>query len=194
MWRQLLIGLRMTLMLTILTGLLYPGLVTGICQVIFPNQANGSLILKNGHVIGSALIGQSFTRREYFQPRPSAAGNDGYDPTASGGSNLGPTSQKLADRVKSSIAQFRKDNPDFTGPIPADLLTASGSGLDPHLSPASISAQAPRVAVARGISINQIQQLASEFTEGRELGFLGEPRVNVMRLNIALDERFPGKQ
>jgi K+-transporting ATPase ATPase C chain len=193
MGRQLLIGLRMTLMLTILTGLLYPGLVTGICQVIFPNQANGSLILKNGHVIGSALIGQSFTRREYFQPRPSAAG-DGYDPTASGGSNLGPTSQKLADRVKSSIAQFRKDNADFTGPIPADLVTASGSGLDPQLSPASISAQAPRVAVARGISINQIQQLASEFTEGRELGFLGEPRVNVMRLNIALDERFPGKQ
>jgi len=194
MWRQSLIGLRMTLMLTILTGLLYPGLVTGICQMIFPNQANGSLIVKNGHVIGSALIGQSFTRREYFQPRPSAAGNDGYDPTASGGSNLGPTSQKLADRVKSSIAQFRKDNPDFTGPIPADLVTASGSGLDPQLSPASISAQAPRVAVARGISINQIQQLASEFTEGRELGFLGEPRVNVMRLNIALDERFPGKQ
>jgi potassium-transporting ATPase KdpC subunit len=194
MWRQLLIGLRMTLMLTILTGLLYPGLVTGICQMIFPNQANGSLIVKNGHVIGSVLIGQSFTRREYFQPRPSAAGNDGYDPTASGGSNLGPTSQKLADRVKSSIAQFRKDNPDFTGPIPADLVTASGSGLDPQLSPASISAQAPRVAVARGISINQIQQLASEFTEGRELGFLGEPRVNVMRLNIALDERFPGKQ
>jgi len=193
MWRQSLIGLRMTLMLTILTGLLYPGLVTGICQMIFPNQANGSLIVKNGHVIGSALIGQSFTRREYFQPRPSAAGNDGYDPTASGGSNLGPTSQKLADRVKSSIAQFRKDNPDFTGPIPADLVTASGSGLDPQLSPASISAQAPRVAVARGISINQIQQLASEFTEGRELGFLGEPRVNVMRLNIALDERFPRK-
>jgi K+-transporting ATPase ATPase C chain len=193
MGRQLLIGLRMTLMLTILTGLLYPGLVTGICQVIFPNQANGSLIVKNGHVIGSALIGQSFTRREYFQPRPSAAGVDGYDPTASGGSNLGPTSQKLADRVKSSIAQFRKDNPDFTGPIPADLLTASGSGLDPHLSPASISAQAPRVAVARGISIDQIQELASEFTEGRELGFLGEPRVNVMRLNIALDERFPRK-
>jgi potassium-transporting ATPase KdpC subunit len=193
MWRQSLIGLRMTLMLTILTGLLYPGLVTGICQMIFPNQANGSLIVKNGHVIGSALIGQSFTRREYFQPRPSAAGVDGYDPTASGGSNLGPTSQKLADRVKSSIAQFRKDNPDFTGPIPADLLTASGSGLDPHLSPASISAQAPRVAVARGISIDQIQQLASEFTEGRELGFLGEPRVNVMRLNIALDERSPRK-
>jgi K+-transporting ATPase ATPase C chain len=193
MWRQSLIGLRMTLMLTILTGLLYPGLVTGICQMIFPNQANGSLIVKNGHVIGSALIGQSFTRREYFQPRPSAAGVDGYDPTASGGSNLGPTSQKLADRVKSSIAQFRKDNPDFTGPIPADLLTASGSGLDPHLSPASISAQAPRVAVARGISTDQIQQLASEFTEGRELGFLGEPRVNVMRLNIALDERFPRK-
>ena len=193
MWRQSLIGLRMTLMLTILTGLLYPGLVTGICQMIFPNQANGSLIVKNGHVIGSALIGQSFTRREYFQPRPSAAGVDAYDPTASGGSNLGPTSQKLADRVKSSIAQFRKDNPDFTGPIPADLLTASGSGLDPHLSPASISAQAPRVAVARGISIDQIQQLASEFTEGRELGFLGEPRVDVMRLNIALDERFPRK-
>jgi K+-transporting ATPase ATPase C chain len=194
MWRQLLIGLRMTLMLTVLTGLVYPGLVTGICQMIFPNQANGSLIVKNGHVVGSALIGQSFTRREYFQPRPSAAGVDGYDPTASGGSNFAPTSQKLADRVKSSIAQFRKDNPDFTGPIPADLVTASGSGLDPQLSPASISAQAPRVAVSRGISINQVQQLASEFTEGRGLGFLGEPRVNVVRLNIALDERFPRKQ
>src|SRR5580700_9206789 len=193
MGRQLLIGLRMTLMLTILTGLLYPGLVTGICQVIFPNQANGSLILKNGHVIGSALIGQSFTRREYFQPRPSAAGNDGYDPTASGGSNLGPTNKKLIDRVQASVNKFRKENPDYQGAIPADLLTTSGSGLDPHISPASAQVQAERVAKARGVSVDQIQTLIASHTEGRDLGFLGEPRVNVLLLNLDLDRTVPRK-
>jgi potassium-transporting ATPase KdpC subunit len=193
MWRFLLIGLRITLVLTVLTGLLYPGVVTGVCQMLFPNQANGSLITRNGHVVGSALIGQNFARPEYFHPRPSGAGNDGYDPTSSGGSNLGPTNQKLADRVKAGIAQFRKENPDFRGPVPADLVTASGSGLDPELSPASIEAQAPRVAAARGVSAAQIQQLAIQFTEGRDLGFLGEPRVNILRLNLALDDRLPVK-
>jgi K+-transporting ATPase ATPase C chain len=193
MWKQLMPGLRMTLLMTVLTGLIYPGIVTGICQVLFPNQANGSLISRDGHIIGSALIGQNFTRPEYFEPRPSAAGSDGYDATASGGSNLGPTSQKLADRVKASVEKFRKENPDFTGPIPADLVTASGSGLDPHLTPQSVEAQLPRVAKARGTTPEQIQPLITQLTEGRDLGFLGEPRVNVLQLNLALDSQFPKK-
>ena len=194
MWKQLLPAVRMTLTLAVLTGLLYPGVVTGLSQLLFPTAANGSLIQQNGRIIGSTLIGQNFTRPEYFQPRPSAAGNDGYDPTASSGSNFGPTSQKLADRVKASVEKFRKENPEYTGPIPADLLTASGSGLDPHLSPASAAAQAPRVAKARGVSQERIRQLVAQFTEDRDLGFLGEPRVNVLRLNLALDDRFPLKK
>src|SRR5713226_3002901 len=141
MFQQLLPGLRMTLLMTILTGLLYPGLVTGLCQLMFRDQANGSLVTVNGQVIGSSLLGQSFAKPEYFHPRPSAAGN-GYDGTASSGSNLGPTSRKLIDRVKNDAASFRKENPDYNGPIPSDLLTASGSGLDPHISPASAEAQA----------------------------------------------------
>jgi K+-transporting ATPase ATPase C chain len=194
MWKQLLPAVRMTLTLAVLTGLLYPGVVTGLSQLLFPTAANGSLIQQNGRIIGSTLIGQNFTRPEYFQPRPSAAGNDGYDPTASSGSNFGPTSQKLADRVKASVEKFRKENPEYKGPIPADLLTASGSGLDPHLSPASVAAQAPRVAKARGVSQEQIRQLVAQFTEDRDLGFLGEPRVNVLRLNLALDDRVPLKK
>src|SRR5450631_69691 len=125
MWKQLLPGLRFTLVLTVLTGLLYPGLVTGLCQVLFSSKANGSLISMNGRVAGSELIGQNFTRPEYFQPRPSAAGSDGYDASASSGSNLGPTSQKLADRVQASVEKFRKENPDYTGPVPNDLVTTS---------------------------------------------------------------------
>ena len=191
MWKQMLPGLRMTLLLTVLTGLIYPGIVTGLSQLLFPKQADGSLISKNGHIIGSSLIGQNFTRPEYFQPRPSAAGNDGYDATASQGSNYGPTSQKLSDRVKGSVEKFRKDNPDFTGEIPADLVTASGSGLDPHLSPDAAQAQSARVAKARGATRQQVDQLVAQFTEARDLGFLGEPRVNVLLLNIALDERYP---
>ena len=189
MWRQMLPGLRMTLVLTVLTGLIYPGIVTGLCRMLFPNQANGSLVYKDGKVIGSTLIGQNFTRPEYFQPRPSAAGN-GYDAAASSPSNLGPTSQKLVDRVKASADKFHKDNPNFTGTIPADLLTMSGSGLDPHLSPESADAQVERVAKARGASARDVHVLVVQLTEGRDLGFLGEPRVNVLRLNQALDEKF----
>jgi potassium-transporting ATPase KdpC subunit len=191
MWKQLSPGFRMTLLLTVLTGLIYPGVVTGLCQMLFKDKADGSLLTKDGRVIGSSLIGQNFTRPEYFQPRLSAAGNDGYDGIASQGSNLGPTSQKLADRVKASVEAFRKANPDFQGPIPGDLLTASGSGLDPHLTPEAAQAQTSRVAKARNIGVGQIQQLIDQFTEGRDLGFLGEPRVNVLLLNLALDQRYP---
>ena len=135
MWSQLSPGLRINIFLTILPGVIYPLAITGICQVVFPHQANGSLITQGDKVVGSELIGQNFTKPEYFQPRPSAAGNDGYDATASGGSNYGPTNQKLIDRVKASVDKFRKENPDYHGPIPADLLTASASGLDPDISP-----------------------------------------------------------
>ena len=148
--------MRINIFLTILFGIAYPLVITGISQVAFPRQANGSLIVSDGKAIGSELIGQNFTRAEYFQPRPSAAGNDGYDATSSGASNLGPTNQKLVDRVKASVEKFRKDNPNYTGPIPADLVTASASGLDPHLSPDSPMVQAARVAKARGASMDQI--------------------------------------
>ena len=194
MWQQLGTGFKMMLVLTVLTGLLYPGVVTGLCQVFFPARANGSLIVANGHVIGSELIGQNFKKPEYFQPRPSAAGNDGYDPMASGASNLGPTSQKLADRVKDSVASFRKNNPDYTGPIPADLVTASGSGLDPDISPASAEAQAARIAKARGIPVDQVRNLIVRHTQGRDLGFLGDPRVNVLEINRALDQAAPPRK
>jgi K+-transporting ATPase ATPase C chain len=188
MLQQLLPGLRLTIVFTVLTGIIYPLAVTGICQALFYKKANGSLIARKGQVIGSELIGQNFSKPQYFQPRPSAAGNDGYDATASGGSNWGATSQKLNDRVKASVDKFRKDNPDFTGPIPADLLTASGSGLDPEISPASAQAQAARVAKARNMSVADMLKLIAAHTKGRELGFLGEPRVNVLELNLALDK------
>ena len=193
MWQQILPGIRIKLFMTIVLGVLYPLAITGISQVMFPHQANGSLVTVNGKVVGSELIGQNFAKPEYFQPRPSAAGNDGYDPTASSGSNYGPTNQKLVDRVKASIDKFRKDNPDYTGPLPADLVTASASGLDPHLSPDSASAQAARVAKARGVSTDQVSQLIAQQTEGPDLGVLGEPRVNVLKLNVALDEKLPKK-
>jgi len=183
----------MTLVMTVLTGLIYPLAVTGLSQVLFRDKANGSLITVNGRVVGSELIGQNFTRPEYFHPRPSAAGNDGYDATASGGSNLGPTNKKLIDRMQASVDKFRKENPGYQGEIPADLLTTSGSGLDPHISPASAEAQAERVAKARGVSLDHIRALIDSHTEGRDLGFLGEPRVNVLLLNLDLDRTLPRK-
>jgi K+-transporting ATPase ATPase C chain len=186
-------ALRINIFFTVLLGIAYPLAVTGICQVVFPRQANGSLIMRGGTVIGSELIGQNFTKPEYFLPRPSAAG-DGYDATASSPSNLGPTNQKLIDRVKASVEKFRKENPTYAGDLPADLVTTSGSGLDPHISPASAAAQSDRVAKARGISAEQIQALIAARTEGRDLGFLGEPRVNVLLLNLDLDRQYPVKR
>ena len=193
MWEQVLPGLRIKILMTVLLGVVYPLVITGLCQVFFPRQANGSLITAGDRVVGSELIGQNFTRPEYFQGRPSAAGTDGYDATASSGSNYGPTNQKLIDRVKGSVERFRRENPDHQGSIPADLVTASSSGLDPHLSPESAHAQAPRVARARGVPGDQINLLISRFTEGSDLGLLGEPRVNVLKLNLALDRQFPPK-
>jgi K+-transporting ATPase ATPase C chain len=194
MWKQIGPGLRINLFLTLLLGVAYPLAITGICQVVFPHQANGSLVTAGDKVIGSELIGQNFARPEYFQPRPSAAGNDGYDATNSSGSNFGPTNQKLIDRVKASVEKFRKDNPDYQGPIPADLVTASASGLDPHLSPDSALAQVPRVAKARGVSVDQLNQLVAQSTEPPDLGFLGEPRINVLTLNLALDKSYGPKR
>jgi K+-transporting ATPase ATPase C chain len=245
MWSELLPGLRISLFATVLLGVVYPLSVTGICQVFFPHQANGSLITAGGKVIGSELIGQNFSKPEYFQPRPSSAGS-GYDATASSGSNLGATSAKLVhgttkiddkknevvdfDGINLRIVHFCLDNDipyessapldrfkDASGglddvklikafnddkaplvftpkaPIPADAVTASGSGLDPDISPASAQAQAARVAKARGISTGQADQLIARFTGGRDLGLLGEPRVNVLKLNLAMDREFPRK-
>jgi K+-transporting ATPase ATPase C chain len=190
MLEQLMPAVRVTLVLTVLTGMIYPALVTGIAKAIFPRQAGGSLIEVSRKPIGSELLGQKFVKPEYFQGRPSAAG-DGYDAANSGASNLGPTNQKLVDRIKSGMEKFRKENPDFSGPIPADLLTTSASGLDPHISPASASAQVSRVARARRVEPARIQELVARSTEQRQLGFLGEPRVNVLKLNLALDSAYP---
>ena len=192
MWAQILPGLRIKIVMTILLGVVYPLAITGICQKLFPHQANGSLTMAGGRVVGSELLGQNFTRPEYFQPRPSAAGNDGFDATSSGGTNFGPTNQKLVDRMRASIEKFRKENPDYTGPLPADLLTASASGLDPHISPESAAAQTARVAKARGFEIGHVERLVAKFTEGPDLGFIGEPRVNVLKLNLALDATVGG--
>ncbi len=184
-------ALRLMILFTVLTGLLYPLLVTGLCQVFFPARANGSLIRKGDEVVGSSLIGQAFSQRGYFLPRPSAAGTAGYDAMASGGSNLGPTSAALVARVHAAAARFRQANPTFAGAIPADLLTASGSGLDPDISPDAALAQAARVAVARGTSVARVQALVRGHIEGRQWRFLGEQRVNVLELNLALDAAFP---
>ena len=245
MWEQILPGLRIKLFMTVVLGIIYPLAMTGISQVIFPKQANGSLIKAGDKVIGSELIGQNFSKPEYFHPRPSAAGS-GYDATASAGSNLGPTSAKLIrgttklddkknevvdfdgislrmvhycldndipyessvplDRFKDAkgelddvklIKAFNDDKEPlvFTSktPIPADAVTTSASGLDPHISPASAQLQAARVAKARGLTVDQVNQAVGQFTEGPSLGLLGEPRVNVLALNLALDQLFPRK-
>jgi K+-transporting ATPase ATPase C chain len=245
MWEQILPGLRMKLFMTLLLGIVYPLALTGISQAVFPRQANGSLIVDGGRLLGSELIGQSFTKARYFQPRPSSAGG-GYDSTASGGSNLGPTSARL---LRGAVKQDEKKNEavDFDGislrlvhycldndlpyessaplglfkdangnlddiklikafndaktplffkanyPVPADAVTGSASGLDPHISPDNAGIQAARVAKARGIAVEQVKQLIADFTTGAGLGILGEPRVNVLRLNLALDQRYPEK-
>ena len=189
MRRNLIISVLMTIATTVLLGIIYPLVVTGLSQVLFPHKANGQLIEANGKVIGSRIIGQAFSSPGYFHSRPSAAGN-GYDATASNGSQWGPTNQKLVDRVKGDVAAAQAENRGV--PIPIDLVTASASGLDPEISPAAAAFQLPRVAKARGISEEQLRQLVDKHTDNRQLGFLGEQRVNVLELNLDLDKEFPG--
>jgi K+-transporting ATPase ATPase C chain len=190
MRQNLRIAVLMTLLTTVLFGLLYPLAVTGLGRLFFPSQANGELIKKNGQIVGSRLIGQPFSSDLYFHPRPSAAGN-GYDPVAGGGgaSNLGPTNRQLLDRVKGDVEKLHAENPNV--PIPVDLVTTSGSGLDPDISPAAAEYQIPRVAKARHVTEKQIQALVAKHTLGRQFGIFGEPRVNVLELNLDLDATYP---
>src|SRR6267142_1894048 len=186
MKKELILAVRFTLVTTLVFGLLYPLGVTGLSKLLFPKQAAGSLIEKNGRTIGSKLIGQSFTSDKYFHSRPSAAGN-GYDASASSGSNLAPTNQALVDRVKSDVAKLQQENPGTA--IPVDLVTASGSGLDPDISPAAADFQIPRVAKTRGLSADSLKALVARHTLGRTWGIFGEPRVNVLELNLDLDSQ-----
>lgn len=190
MRRNLLTAILMTAVTTILLGVVYPLVVTALAQVIFPDKANGQLIRAgDGSIVGSRLIGQPFTSAGYFRSRPSAAGVAGYDANGSSGSNLGPTNQKLIDRVKADVARLQAENPGR--PVPVDLVTSSASGLDPHISPAAAEFQSPRVARERGLSETEVRSLVRAHTSGRQLGFLGEPVVNVLTLNLALDESKP---
>jgi K+-transporting ATPase ATPase C chain len=185
------IAIRTTIVTLVLTGLIYPFVITGLAQLLFPWRANGSLVTdEKGQVVGSELIAQGFANPAYFQPRPSAAGEKGYDATSSGGSNLGPTSKKLQDRLNDDINRLKTENPEATGAIPAQLVTASASGLDPHLSPEAMLWQLPRVAKARGISAERVKAVVESSVEGRTFGILGEPRVNVLLVNLALDRQF----
>jgi len=185
------IAIRMTIVTLVLTGILYPFVMTGLAQVLFPWRANGSLVTdEKGQVVGSELIAQGFANPAYFQPRPSAAGEKGYDATSSSGSNLGPTSKKLQDRINEDFKRLKEENPDASGPVPAELVTASASGLDPHLSPEAMLWQAPRVAKARGISAERVKAVVDSSVEGRTFGILGERRVNVLLVNLALDRQF----
>jgi K+-transporting ATPase ATPase C chain len=186
---QLRPALMSLLLLTLITGIAYPLLVTGIAQVVFPYQANGSLIVKDGKVVGSALIGQVFDEPKYFWGRPSATSPYGDNAGASSGSNLSPTNPALISAVQGRVDALRAADPDNKAPVPVDLVTASGSGLDPHLSPAAALYQVPRVARARKLAPEAVRALVDQHTEGRRFGFLGEPRVNVLALNLALDAR-----
>jgi len=189
--RNLIAAVLMTIVTTLLLGVIYPLAITAIAQVAFPKQANGQLIERNGTVIGSRIIGQGFSSPGYFRPRPSAAGT-GYDAANSAGTQLGPTNKKLIDNVKANIEAARKENPN--APVPIDLVTTSASGIDPHISPAAADFQVPRVARERGRSEADVRHLVEANTEGRQLGFLGEPRVNVLELNLALDAQYPVKK
>ena len=189
--RNLTIAALMTVVTTVLLGVGYPLAVTALAHMIFPDRDSGQLLVRDGRVLGSAIIGQAFASPEYFHGRPSAAGS-GYDAANSGGSNLGPTNRKLIDAVKANVAAARHENP--TAPVPIDLVTASASGLDPHVSPAAALFQVPRVARARGVGEAQVRTLVESRIEGRQIGFLGEPRVNVLLLNLALDERYPRRK
>jgi K+-transporting ATPase ATPase C chain len=191
MKKNLLIAVLMTIATTILLGVIYPLVMVGLAQVIFPEKANGQLIQRAGKVVGSSIIGQGFTSPGYFHPRPSFAGN-GYDAANSNGSQLGPTNQKLIDRLKGDVGKARAENPGT--PVPIDLVTGSGSGLDPHITPAAAEFQLPRVAKERGLSVAQLRALVAKHTQGRQWGFLGEPRVNVLELNLDLDRQFPANK
>jgi|SRR5258707_1279799 K+-transporting ATPase ATPase C chain len=191
MKKNLITAVLMTIATTFLLGIVYPLVVTGIAQVLFPKQANGQLIQKAGKTVGSRIIGQGFSGPGYFHSRPSAAGN-GYDAANSAGSNLGPTNQKLIDRVKQDVASLSAENPGQA--VPIDLVTTSASGFDPHVTPAAAEFQLSRIAKERGIAADQLQALLAKHTEGRQFGFLGEARVNVLELNLELDERFPANK
>ena len=189
MKKNLITAILMTVATTLLLGIVYPLVVTAAAQLLFHDKANGQLITRDGHLIGSRILAQPFTGAEYFHPRASAAGTNGYDAANSGGTNLGPTNQKLMDRVQQDVTAAQKENPGH--PIPADYITTSASGLDPDISPANALFQLPRVAAARGIPVGVLDALVQQHTQGRQFGLLGEPRINVLELNLDLDARYP---